>query len=264
MGVIISFFNQKGGVAKTTSSVNVAAIIAKEQKKVLLVDMDSQASSTTCVGIQEDDLDITIFDLLKNKKTTIEDIQQVIIHTKFDNLDILPSNIELSNADIELSSYLNRESLLKKILDKIKNNYDYIIIDTPPNLGLLSVNSLVASHFLIIPVSPSFLSVKGIKNLLNTYTLIKENINPSLEILGVLITLFDSRKNMARDIRIQLSEVFNNQIFDTVIRVNSQIEYSQDSQTPLIYFNQKCNGFYDYMSVSKEIMNFVEGEKNDN
>ena len=263
MGVIISFFNQKGGVGKTTSTVNIAAIVASADKKVLIVDMDSQASSTICVGVNDEDLDITVFDLLKNRKATKEDIERVIIHTNFDNLDLLPANIELSNADIELASHMNRETILKGILSKIKDAYDYIFVDCPPNLGLMSVNSLAASDFLIIPVSPSFLSIKGIKNLINTFTLIKENVNPNLEIMGVLITMFDGRKNMSKDIRKQLAEVFNDQIFDTVIRINSQIEYSQDSQTPIIYYNQKCNAFDDYTSVSQSIMDFVEGENED-
>lgn len=259
MGVVISLFNQKGGIGKSTSAVNIAAIIASTDKKVLLVDMDSQASSTICVGVNDEELDSTIFDLLKNRKATKEDINKIIIHTEFDNLDILPSNIELSNADIELSSYMNRESLLKGVLSKIKDEYDYIFIDNPPNLGLLSVNSLSCSDFLIIPVSPAFLSIKGIKHLLNTFTLIKENVNPNLEIMGVLITMFDSRKNIAKDIRKKLESVFTNQIFDTVIRVNSQIESSQDVQKPIIYYNQRCNAFEDYVAVSQEIMDFIEG-----
>jgi len=261
MGMIISFFNQKGGVGKSTSTINIGAIIASADKKVLIADMDSQASATVCVGVDDENLDVSIFDLLKNRKSTKKDIENAIIHTKFENLDILPSNIELSNADIELSSYLNRESLLKNVLLKVKDMYDYILIDCPPNLGLLSVNSLVASDFLIIPVSPSFLSIKGIKHLLNTFNLIKENINESLEIMGVLITLFDGRKNIAKEIRIKLNTVFTDQIFETVIRMNSQIESSQDAQKPIMYFNQKCNGFVDYAGVSQEILDYIEGEE---
>lgn len=264
MSVIISLFNQKGGVGKTTSAVSIASIIASRGRKVLLVDTDSQASSTICVGEDDEALDTTVFNLMqlfKNRKPTKEEIQKVIIHTKFDNLDLLPANIDLSNADIELSTYMNRETLLKRLLDRIKNEYDYIFLDCPPNLGLLSVNSLSASDYVIIPVSPAFLSVKGIKHLMRTYNIIKEGINPKLQIMGVLVTLFDSRKNIAKSIKEQLAEVFQNQIFDTVIRINSQIEYSQNSQTPIIVFNQNCNAFKDYCAVSDEIINYVEGEE---
>jgi len=263
MGVVISFFNQKGGIGKSTSAVNISAIVASADKKVLLVDMDSQASSTVCVGVNDEDLEVTVFNLLKNRKTTKEDIKKVIIHTEFDNLDILPSNIELANADIELANYMNREMLLNGVLAKIKEDYDYIFIDNPPNLGLLSVNSLSASDYLIIPVSPSYLSIKGIKHLLDTYNLIKENINPNLEIMGVLITMFDIRKNIAKDTRKKLEAVFTNQIFETVIRVNSAIESAQDEQKPIIYYSQRCNAFDDYLSVSQEIMDYIEGENTD-
>ena len=259
MGVIISCFNAKGGVGKTTSCVNIGAIVASAEKTVLLVDVDSQASATSCVGVNDDELEVTVFNVLKNRKVTREEIQEVIIHTNFDNLDLLPANIDLSTSDVELAGYMNREMLLKNVLDKIKDDYDYIFIDCPPNLGLMSINSLCASDYIIIPVSPSYLSIKGIKHLMNTYNLIKEGVNPKLDIMGVLITQFDSRKNMAKDIKEQLSKVFNNQIFDTVIRVNSQIEYSQNSQTPIVYFNQKCNAFEDYCKVAQDIMDFVEG-----
>ncbi len=261
MGVIISYFNAKGGVAKTTSCVNIGAIIASAEKKVLIVDIDSQASATACVGINEEKLELTIFNLLKNKKVTKEDIKKVIIHTKFDNLDIIPSNIGLSTADLELAGFINREMILKNILEKIKSDYDYIFIDCPPNLALMSINSLSASDYIIIPVSPNFLSVKGIKHLVNAYNLIKKGVNPKLEIMGVLITMYDSRKNIAKDIRKQLAEVFNDEIFDTVIRMNSQIEYSQNNQTPLVYFNQKCTAFDDYCKISQDIINFIEGEE---
>ncbi len=260
MGVIISYFNAKGGVAKTTSCVNIGAIIASAEKKVLIVDIDSQASATACVGINEEELKLTIFDLLKNKKATLKDIKNVIIHTKFDNLDIIPSNIGLSTADLELSGFMDREMILKNILEKLKDDYDYIFIDCPPNLALMSINSLSASDYIIIPVSPNFLSVKGIKHLVSAYNLIKKGVNPKLEIMGILITMYDSRKNIAKDIRNQLSKVFNDQIFDTVIRMNSQIEYSQNNQTPLIYYNQKCTAFEDYCKISQDIINFIEGE----
>lgn len=254
--MIISIFNQKGGCGKSTTTINLGAALAKQGKKVLVVDMDAQANTTNGVGIDDEELEVTIYDLLISKKVTYENIKEVIKKTAYENLECLPSDIQLSNAEIELASAMSRETILKKIIDKVKNDYDYILIDSPPSLGLLSVNSLVASDKLIIPVNTSYFSVKGIKHLMNTFNLVKDNLNEKLEIMGVLITMFTSRKTLAKNIRESLIEVFGNKVFDSVIRVDSKIEYSQDAQSPVIYFNNKCNSFDDYMSLSKEVLNY--------
>lgn len=254
--MIISIFNQKGGCGKSTTTINLGAALATQGKKVLVVDMDAQANTTNGVGIDDEELEVTIYDLLISKKVTYENIKEVIKKTAYENLECLPSDIQLSNAEIELASAMSRETILKKIIDKIKNDYDYILIDSPPSLGLLSVNSLVASDKLIIPVNTSYFSVKGIKHLMNTFNLVKDNLNEKLEIMGVLITMFTSRKTLAKNIRESLIEVFGNKVFDSVIRVDSKIEYSQDAQSPVIHFNNKCNSFDDYMSLSKEVLNY--------
>ncbi|MBZ9609963.1 AAA family ATPase [Clostridium estertheticum] len=256
--MIISIFNQKGGCGKSTTTINLGAALAKQGRKVLVVDMDAQANTTNGVGIDDEELEVTIYDLLISKKITYEKIKEVIKKTEYENLECLPSDIQLSNAEIELASAMSRETILKKIIDKIKNDYDYILIDSPPSLGLLSVNSLVASDKLIIPVNTSYFSVKGIKHLMNTFNLVKDNLNGKLEIMGVLITMFNSRKTIAKNIRESLIEVFGDKVFDSVIRVDSKIEYSQDAQSPVIYFNNKCNSFNDYMSLSKEILNYEQ------
>lgn len=253
----IVLFNQKGGVAKTTTSINLAAALSYKGYKTLLVDLDPQANSTIGVGIDDEALDKTIHDLIIHKgKITRHLVESHIIKTDYDNLELLPSNIELSDAELYLVSVMNRESVLKKILQTIDDQYDYIIIDAPPSLGLLSINALVASDHLIIPVSTSYFASKGIKQLLETYRIVKENINEELDIMGVLITKYDVRKNIAKDIRTTLSEVFGNKLFTTLIRVNSQIEYSQDKQTPIIYFDQKCNGFQDYIALAEEVLHY--------
>ena len=261
MGIIISFFNQKGGVAKTTSVVNVGAFISASEKKVLVVDMDPQASATVTLGVNDADLKATIFDLLKDRVVTKEQIQEVIIKTEFDNLDLLPSNITLSNADLEIAGFISRESLLKNILLKVKDDYDYILIDCPPNLGLMSINSLTASNYIIIPVSPNFLSVYGIKHLMQTYKLIKSTVNPDLEILGILITLFDGRKNKAKETKKALINQFEGEIFETIIRTNVEIEKSQFERKPILYYSQKCNAFTDYSNLTEEILSVFEGDK---
>ncbi|SHH42464.1 ParA family protein [Tepidibacter thalassicus] len=256
MAKIISIFNHKGGVAKTTTAINLGAALTTKNKKVLLVDMDAQANTTVGVGIDEEKLEVTIYDLLISKEFKKERILEVMKETSYKNLYILPSDITLSNAEITLSSALSRENILNRILKQIKNDFDYIIIDCPPSLGLLSVNSLVASDSLIIPVSTSYFSIKGIKHLIETYNLVKENLKEDLDIMGVLITMYDARKNISKDIKDSLKSVFKDKVFNTLIRINSQIEYAQDRQTPIIYFNKNCNGYTDYMNLADEVINY--------
>jgi chromosome partitioning protein len=253
---IISIFNHKGGVAKTTTTINLGAALTTKNKKVLLVDMDAQANTTSGVGINDENLELTIYDLLTSKKFKKERILKVTQETQYENLYILPSDITLSNAEITLSSAMSRENILHKILKQIKDEFDYILIDCPPSLGLLSINSLVASDNLIIPVSTSYFSIKGIKHLIETYNLVKENLRENLDIMGVLITMYDSRKNISKDIKESLESVFGEKVFNTLIRINSQIEYAQDKQTPIIYFNKNCNGYIDYMNLADEVISY--------
>lgn len=252
--MIISIFNQKGGCGKSTTTINLGAALAQCGKKVLVVDMDAQANTTNGVGIDDEALEVTVYDLLVAKKVSYEKIKEVIIKTDYENLDCLPSDIQLSNAEIELSSAMSRETVLRKILNKIKDDYDYILIDSPPSLGLLSVNSLVASDSLLIPVNTAYFSIKGIKHLINTFNLVKDNLNEKLEIMGVLITMFSVRKNIAKNIKNDLVDVFGEKVFENVIRIDSKIEYSQDEQKPLIFFNQKCNAYEDYMNLAQEVI----------
>lgn len=256
MAKIISIFNHKGGVAKTTTTINLGAALTTKNKKVLLVDMDAQANTTAGVGINDENLKLTVYDLLTSKEFKKERILNVTQETQYENLYILPSDITLSNAEITLSSAMSRENILHKILKQIKDEFDYILIDCPPSLGLLSINSLVASNSLIIPVSTSYFSIKGIKHLIETYNLVKENLREDLDIMGVLITMYDSRKNISKDIKESLESVFGEKVFNTLIRINSQIEYAQDKQTPIVYFNKNCNGYIDYMNLADEVISY--------
>ncbi|WP_461207636.1 ParA family protein [Clostridium sp. DL1XJH146] len=253
---IIDIFNQKGGCGKSTTAINLGAALAKLGKKVLLVDIDPQANTTTGVGIDDESLETTIYHLLINQEVTQEQVKEVIIKTDYENLYCLPSDINLSNAEITLSNYLTREVILRNILYPLKNQYDYIIIDSPPSLGLLSVNGLSAADYLLIPVNPAFFSIKGIKHLFNTYNLVRSKINLNLNIMGVLITMYDVRKNISKNIEDILKQVFGNKIFKNRIRIDSKVEYSQDARTPLIEFNQKCHAYDDYMSLAKEVINY--------
>lgn len=252
--MIISIFNQKGGVAKTTTVTNLGAALIKLGKKTLLVDIDPQANTTNALGINDSTLKLSIYDLLNSKIPKKERILEVIHRNIFVGLDVLPSDITLSDAEISLSGLMSRETILSKILNQIKDDYDYILIDCPPSLGLLSVNALVSSDYLIIPVSPAYFSVKGIKHLFNTINLVKDNLKPELDIMGVLVTMYDSRKSISKDIKDSLEETFGDKVFNSVIRTNTQIEKAQENQIPVIFFDEHCNGYTDYMSLAKEVL----------
>jgi len=252
--MIISVFNQKGGCGKSTTCCNLGAYLSRHGRKVLLVDIDPQANLTVSVGIDDETLDKTIYDLLRSSEFKKEKILEVIQETSYERLSIIPSDITLSDAEITLSSLMKREEILKRILNQIKDRYDYILIDCPPSLGLLSINALVASDQLIIPVSPTFFSLKGVKHLINTFNLVKDNLNSKLEIMGILITLFDGRKKISKDIRNILMETFGDKVFNTIIRADVKIENSQDSLIPIIYYVEKSKACDDYVEFGKEVL----------
>ena len=256
--MIISVFNQKGGCGKSTTCCNLGAYLSRHGRKVLLVDIDPQANLTVSVGIDDETLDKTIYDLLRNLEFKKERILEVIQETSYERLSIIPSDITLSDAEITLSSLMKREEILKRILNQIKDMYDYILIDCPPSLGLLSINALVASDQLIIPVSPTFFSLKGVKHLINTFNLIKDNLNYKLEIMGILITLFDGRKKISKDIRNVLMETFGDKVFNTIIRADVKIENSQDSLIPIIYYAEKSKACDDYVEFGKEVLRWEQ------
>lgn len=248
----IAIINQKGGVSKTTTAINLAAALNEKKYKVLIIDFDAQANASNGLGINDEELEKTIFDLIINQNLTVNDINNTIIHSTY-GIDIIPSNIDLANAEIVLSSAISREFKLKKVVNLIKDFYDFIIVDCPPSLGLLSLNALVACSKIIIPVNASYYSVKGLKHLLNTVYLIKE-INSDLTILGILITKYTKKTNIEKNIKMYLEENFGDKIFKTHIRSSVQIEYSQDSMEPLLYFNIKASVSEDYRSFASEVI----------
>jgi chromosome partitioning protein len=246
----VCIFNQKGGVGKSTTCINLGAGLALKGKKVLLIDMDPQANTTNGVGINDDELEQSIYTVLMQKAN----INDIIIKTQWDNLYCVPSDITLSNGEITLSSVMSRENVLSRSIGAIRNEYDYILIDCPPSLGLLSINSLVAADSLIIPVNPGYFSVKGIKHLMDTYELVRDNLKPELEIMGALITMYDSRKNISAKVKGLLAKVFEDKVFNTIIRINSAIEYSQDNRVPIIHFSNNCHAYDDYMMLTEEVL----------
>lgn len=248
----IAIINQKGGVSKTTTAINLSAALKEKNYKVLLVDFDAQANSTNGMGINDDDLEHTVFNLITKEKLTVDDINKTVIHTDY-QIDVIPSNIDLANAEILLSNALSRELKLKRVINLIKDSYDFIIIDCPPSLGLLSINALVACAKVIIPVNASFFSLKGLKHLLNTIEVVKE-INANLTLLGILITRYTKRTNIEKNIKGILENNFEDKIFKTVIRNSVQVEYSQDAMEPLLFFNKDSNVSEDYRNFAMEVI----------
>jgi len=254
--MIITLFNQKGGVGKTTTAINLGSCLAELGKKVLLVDMDAQANTTSGLGIDKTQLESNIYKLLTSKQVSKEEIQEAVIETKYENLYLIASHISLANAEITLSNAMSRENILKRILDTIKDYFDYVIIDSPPSLGLLSINSLVACDKLIIPVSTTYFAIEGIDDLLNTVNLVRDNLKPDLDILGVLITQYDKRTKISKDIKTKLINVFGNKVFKTFIRTNIDIGYSQEKRIPINEYNKTCNGYIDYIKLAKEVITY--------
>lgn len=257
--MIISIFNQKGGVGKSTTVTSFASAMVKLGKKVLVVDMDPQANSTISLGIDDESLNenSTIYRLLREQKLHKNLINSLIIETQFENLYVLPADIFLSDAEIVLANAMSREHLLSKVLNFIKDDYDYILIDCPPALGLLSLNALVASDQLIIPMTPGYFSSKALKHLLTTVSRIQENLKPELIIAGILITKYDARK---KDLNACLppDKILSHKIYDTRIRVDTQVEYSQENMMPVPFYNEKAKASEDYMSFAREVI--ADGE----
>lgn len=253
--MIISIYNQKGGVGKTTTTVNLGAALAAKGKNVLIVDADPQGHSTLGVGIDKRELDKTLYDLMIIKKPTLSDIVEVLKETKYAGLFVLPANNSLSNAREELSSAFSRETILKKLLGLLKDNFHYILIDCNPGFDILSVNALTASDKLLIPITSEYFSIDGIVELTHHVDLIKETVNPQLETLGVLLTKYDVRQKSNKQAKVLLQDTFKDKFFNTVIRIDKTINDSQDAQTPIIYFNmkKKSHAYEDYMALAAEL-----------
>jgi len=257
--MIISVFNQKGGVAKSTTVTSLAAALTKFGKKVLVVDMDPQANSTLGLGVDDESLeeDSTIYRLLKEQRLHKNFVEGIIMETQYDNLHLIPSDIFLSDAEIVLANAMNRERLLAKVLKFVQDDYDYILIDCPPSLGLLSLNALVASDKLIVPLTPGFFSSKAIKHLLTTVNRVQDNLNSELGIMGILVTKYDARK---KDLNAGLpSKILDYKIFDAIIRIDSQVEYAQENMMPVPFYNENSKASEDYMNLAKEVL--TDGEK---
>jgi chromosome partitioning protein len=227
--MIVTVLNQKGGVCKTTTVINVGVFLAKAGKKVLLVDLDPQANLTSGLGVSvphgntditgKDSKARTVYDVLVNERT----VNEVFLSTDTKNLYILPSGIELSGAEVEMVSMMSRESILQKALQPISADYDYIIIDCPPSLGILTVNALVAAEKVLVPIQCEYFALEGLGQLMNTIKLVRSKLNPTLEIAGVILTMYDARTNLSRDVAEEVRKFFKEEVFNTIIPRNIRL-----------------------------------------
>lgn len=244
----ISVFNQKGGVGKTTTVVNLAASLGFNKKKVLVVDMDPQGNSTSGFGVNG--FEKNIYDALSSDI----DINDVIIPTNSKNVDIIPANADLCGLEIELLSVENKEYILKTELKKIPDKYDYILIDCPPSLSILSINSLIASDSVLIPIQCEYYALEGVSQLMNTVNIIRKGLNPNLEIEGVLLTMYDSRNNLSEDVKKEAENYFKDSIFTTYIPRNIRLAEAPSFGESIIYYDKGSKGAQAYLSLAKELI----------
>jgi len=250
MSKIISLANQKGGVGKTTTSINLAAALAKQGKHVLLIDADPQANTSSGLGIEIRELDSTIYECLVNGI----DPHKAIVETSMKNLSVIPSHIDLVGAEIEMLNMEHREQLLKNIITKVRDEYDYILIDCSPSLGLITVNALTASDSVIIPVQCEFFALEGIAKLLNTIKIIKSKLNPALKIEGFLLTMFDNRLRLSNQVYEEVKRHFGDLVFNTVIARNVRLSEAPSHGVSVLEYDPSSKGAKNYMALAKELI----------
>ena len=256
LGKIIAVANQKGGVGKTTTNVNLGACLARLGKRVLTVDIDPQGNTTSGLGIEKETLETSVYEVMIDNVP----IRQGIVHTMVEGLDLLPSNINLVGAEIEMTSMIAREHILKGCLEEVRSEYDFVLIDCPPSLGLLTLNALTAADKVLVPIQCEFFALEGLSQLINTVELVSQRLNPSLSMEGVVMTMYDPRTNLSQQVVAEVKKYFQSKVYQTMIPRNVRLGEAPSFGLPIMIYDPNCSGAKAYMSLAQEVIDGNGGD----
>lgn len=250
MGRVIAVANQKGGVGKTTTAINLSAALAEKGKKVLLIDIDPQGNATSGVGVEKNEVENTIYDLILGETT----IQSCIEYTEFENLHLIPSNVDLAAAEIELIGIPDKEFIIRKEVEKIKNVYDFILIDCPPSLNLLTINAMTTADTVLVPIQCEYYALEGLSQLIHTINLVKERLNPYLDIEGIVFTMFDARTNLSLQVVENVRVNVKQKVYSTIIPRNVRLAEAPSHGYPITIYDPKSAGAESYRALAEEVI----------